>query len=167
MLNLLRRSLFGCSPAVKSLAYTSNVRPHLEYASIVWNPHTSSDTNLLEAVQNRAACWICATWDRDTHSWSKSLNACLGELKWLLLVHRRTLIIFTAYCITRNPSYSKTILNSTRSHQLIIQPASSSINAFRYYFFVNSIFLWNHIPFDILCIVCKHLFHCKLRTYLW
>ena len=41
--------------------YISVVRPHLEYASIVWNAYTSSDIKLLEAVQNRVAHWICAT----------------------------------------------------------------------------------------------------------
>ena len=50
-LKLLRRSLFGCPSTVKSLAFISIVRPHLEYASIVWNPYTSADVNLLEAVQ--------------------------------------------------------------------------------------------------------------------
>ena len=176
MLNLLQRSLFGCIPAVKSPAYTSIVRPHLEYASIVWNPHTSSDTNLLEAVQNCAARWICATWDRGTHSWSKSSSVCLGELKWPLLAHCQT--YFTIDYLHSILHHKKPFLfqdyfkikptsSSTRSHQLTIQPASSSINAFRYSFFINSIFLWNRIPFDILCIICKHLFCCKLRTYLW
>jgi hypothetical protein len=36
-LGLLRRILGECSTAVKSRAYTSLVRPQLEYASIVWN----------------------------------------------------------------------------------------------------------------------------------
>ena len=114
MLNSLRHSLFGCNSAVKSLAYTSIIRPHLEYANIVWNTHASSDINLLEAVQNWAAHWICAIWDRDTYSWSTSSSTCLGELKWPSLAQRWTyfpLIIFIVYCFTRTPSYSKTILN--------------------------------------------------------
>ena len=55
VLNSLQRSLFSCRSAVKSLAYTSIVTPHLEYASIVWSPYTSVDINLLEAVQIWAA----------------------------------------------------------------------------------------------------------------
>ena len=47
VLNLLRRSLFGCTKDVKSLAYRTIVRPCLEYASVVWNPHTASDINIL------------------------------------------------------------------------------------------------------------------------
>ena len=38
----------------------------------------------------------------------------------------------------------------TRSHPLTILPLLSYINAFRYSFFVNSVFLWNSIPFDML-----------------
>ena len=51
-----------------------------EYASIAWNPHTSVDTHILEMVQNRAARWICATWNLVIHAWSKSTNDCLREL---------------------------------------------------------------------------------------
>jgi len=175
VLNILRRSLFNCHSVVKSLAYISIVRPHLEYASIVWNPHTSSDIKLLEAVQNRAARWICATWDHFTYSWNKSSHTCLSELKWPTLSQRRTYFtidylhsilhhmnsfFFKDYFQFNNSS-------STRSHQLTIRPVHSSINPFRFSFFVNSIFLWNRIPFDILSISCKSSFRCKLRSYLW
>jgi len=34
-LNFIRRNIYGCSPEAKVLAYTSLVRPHLEYASAV------------------------------------------------------------------------------------------------------------------------------------
>ena len=174
--NLLRRSLFGCSSAVKSLAYTSIVRPHLEYASIVWSPYTSTNINLLEAIQNRAARWICATWDRVTYSWSKTSSTCLRELKWPSLAQRRTYfaIDYLHSIFHHKNSFLfddffklKPYSSSTRSHQMTIQPAPSSINAFRYSFFSNSIILWNRIPLHILSIVCKHLFRCKLRSYLW
>ena len=40
VLGLLRRNLKISSQAVKTQAYLSLVRPHLEYASTVWSPHT-------------------------------------------------------------------------------------------------------------------------------
>ena len=115
--------------------------------------YTSSDINLLEAVQNRAACWICATYDRVSHSWNKSSSTCLGELKWTLLAHRQTYFtidylhsILHHKTIFQDYFKLKPTSSSTRSHQLTIQPASSSINAFRYSFFVNSIFYGTAYP---------------------
>ena len=53
-LSIIKRS-FKCRDKVtiKKL-YTSLVRPHLEYAVQVWNPHLKKDTNSIEGVQRRA-----------------------------------------------------------------------------------------------------------------
>ena len=41
---------------------------------------------------------------------------------------------------------------TTRSHPLTIYPISSSINGYQYSFFVNTIFLWNSITYDVLSV---------------
>ena len=41
----------------------------------------------------------------------------------------------------------------------------STINSFRYSFFVNVVFLWNRVPLNILSIVNKALFRRKLRSF--
>jgi hypothetical protein len=38
-LGFLQRNLCGCKSNVKSTAYTTMVRPTLEYTDTVWNPH--------------------------------------------------------------------------------------------------------------------------------
>ena len=58
ILNILCRTMYGCSTLVKNVAYGSIVRPCMEYAYVVWNPHTARDCALLDAVQNCAARWI-------------------------------------------------------------------------------------------------------------
>jgi len=39
MLNFVRRNIYRCPPDVKTLAYTSLIRPHLEFASAAWDPY--------------------------------------------------------------------------------------------------------------------------------
>ena len=39
---ILQRNLRQCSTDVKALAYVTYVRPIIEYASVVWSPHTQA-----------------------------------------------------------------------------------------------------------------------------
>ena len=55
ILNLLRRNLYFAPKSVKSKAYTSCVRPILEYANICWAPTSEKQNNMLEKVQHKAA----------------------------------------------------------------------------------------------------------------
>ena len=58
MTGALRRVLCDCNRDVKSRAYTTLVRPKLEYASSAWNPRTKRNTNQIEMVQHRAARFV-------------------------------------------------------------------------------------------------------------
>ena len=49
------RNLRHCSSTVKCNCCRSIVRPVLEYASSVWDPHTLNNINKIEAAQRRAA----------------------------------------------------------------------------------------------------------------
>jgi hypothetical protein len=44
---------------IKEQAYFTLARPLVEYASTVWDPYTQADINKVEAVQRRAASFIC------------------------------------------------------------------------------------------------------------
>ena len=62
-LGLIRRTL---SRKVKAQAYSSLVRPQLDYASEVWNPCTTSEINRLEQIQRSAARFVYADYSRHT-----------------------------------------------------------------------------------------------------
>lgn len=49
----LRRNINLCSPETKLTAYKTIIRPMLEYACIVWDPHTKLSIDMLETVQKK------------------------------------------------------------------------------------------------------------------
>ena len=51
----LQINLSQSSRQVKSLTYFTNVRPILEYASVVWSPFTKTNIDKIELVQHKAA----------------------------------------------------------------------------------------------------------------
>ena len=83
-LGVIRRNLWSCPRKVKSLAYTSLVRPNLEYAATVWDPYTKKDKDKLERVQNQAARFCMNNYDRHA-----SVTAMKRELQWKSLEERR------------------------------------------------------------------------------
>ena len=65
-LGMVRRSLGPCKPEVKDTAYNMVVRPKLEYASPIWNPHTSSQIIHLQGIQYYNAARFVANDHRRT-----------------------------------------------------------------------------------------------------
>ena len=55
ILYLLRRHLYGCIQEVKTRAFTTQVRPHLEYSSAVWDPYYKQDIQSQEKSQRKGA----------------------------------------------------------------------------------------------------------------
>jgi len=111
-------------------------------------------------IQNRGARWICGSrFFPRTYRWSKSSEECCTELFWPSLSTRwKYLSLIMIYDILHNhvslqfSDYFTFSSTSTRSHSLSLLCKQSSLNSYRYSFFMNSIFWWNSIPFDILSI---------------
>ena len=147
----------------------------MEYGCQVWNPHQRTNIDLLEKVQRRAACWSCGSqWNPSSLSWSKSSDICLKELLWpTLLLRRQYLSIIALYDILHKlyplkfSDYCKLSATCTRKHALTILPTQSTINAYRYSFFVNISFLWNSIPFNTLSLSNVKEFRHSLKSYLF
>ena len=174
LLNLLRRNMYGCSRDSKARAYTALVRPHLEYASPVWNPHEQKNIETLEKVQRRAARWITAKWDSVRKEWSKSYEQSKEELGWPSLRQRRTAlqlcqlykIVNHLDCIAFSKYFSWNPSSSTRSHKFSIFPIHARTNIYRYSFFVDSVYLWNSLPLDIVESPSLATFKYRLNQFL-
>ena len=92
-LAFIRRNLKSCQRQIKADAYSLYVKPILEYAAVVWAPHTRCDIDKLETVQRRAARFVMSDYNR-----TSSVTAMLHNLNWnTLYSRRRTSRLFFLY----------------------------------------------------------------------
>ena len=73
-LGFLRRNV---PKKTKVAAYQALVRPQLEYAAPIWNPHHQTEINRIEKVQRTAVRWACRRWRKQSH-----VGEMLEELQW-------------------------------------------------------------------------------------
>ena len=175
ILNLLKRNMYGCSKDSKVKAYTALVRPHLEFASPVWNPPEQKNITKLEQVQRRAARWITAKWLTDSNKWSKSYDQSKKELHWLSLeLRRKYLLLCEVYKIVNKQDsiefakyFTWNPCTGSSSHKLSIFCKHARTNTYRYSFFINSIHLWNSLPLDVVKSTSLVSFKHKLKSFLY
>ena len=84
-LNFLQRNLHKCPENIKQQAYTSLVRPILEYSCTAWDPYLKKHISALESVQKKAARFV-----KGNYQLKASVSNLLQELNWLSLQDRRT-----------------------------------------------------------------------------
>ena len=147
-LGFLRRNLGRCTPQVKANAYTALVRPTLEYACTVWDPHYITTTRDLEKVQRRAARF---TYNCYTDTTPGCVTRLIDKLGWEPLEHRRMKQRLTmCYKIRHqnidiNPDYYTAGDGRTRgSHKL--RQTRARKEAYHHSFFPRSIRDWNRLP---------------------
>jgi len=153
-LGFLRRNLRGACRSIRAQAYLSIVRPKLEYASSVWDPHKRihSQTNKLEdkleAVQRRAARFATGDYRLTT-----SITHTLQTLGWPTLQQRRQVarlsLMYKAVnnliaipihnILTRNT-------NITRGHQQRFTTVACRTETYRGSFFPKTVIEWNALP---------------------
>ena len=97
------------------------VRPQLEYASDVWDPHHAGEIMDLEKVQQRAARWVLNDYGRFS-----SVTSMLDQLSWPTLQTRCKLsrlqtlhkVFYHQLLLTIPPYYLPTTLSTRLYHPL-------------------------------------------------
>ncbi|MCG8035005.1 MAG: reverse transcriptase family protein, partial [Candidatus Thiodiazotropha taylori] len=151
-LGFLRRNLSECTKPVKSAAYTTLVRPILEYSSPVWDPSSVEDISKLEKVQKQAARFAHGNYhDRTPGCVSKMVS----DLGWEPLQQRRQADrLTTLFKIQRGlvETDAGDVLRPndrrTRGQQRLYQPAAT-VSVYKNSFFPRTIKEWNLLPTNI------------------
>ena len=165
IIGLIYRQFYSWSSQQTLLRlYTSLVRPHLEYATQVWNPYLMKDIQKLENVQKFALKVCCKRWDL---TYAEALEqTALPDLK----ARRTHLNLCYFYKLNggfefpNSPLTTRQLNYPTRSGRtnLYYQPYAHS-NSFLHSFFPQTISLWNSLPFSI---ASAPTFNCYKRLLL-
>ena len=147
---LYRRFQQHSSPTTLLRLYCSFIRPHLEYASIVWNPYQKGDIAKLEDVQKFSLRVCFKSWDKSYDE--LLLNSRLQSLQKRRVVASLCHLFKIIKGITefndpplqfQGSSYSTRL--STKSGLTFTLPKSRT-NIYRHSFFSNILYIWNSLP---------------------
>ena len=153
-LGFLRRNLRKCPESVKNQAYTTLIRPCLEYCSSVWDPHTQKHVKDIEGIQHRAARFVKGCYVHTPGTVTKLLK----ELEWSTLQQRRQMsrltmmykIINDQSCPVQIPDYIQKKTRVTRSfHPKRFINLDSKSNTYKYSFFIQTVKEWNGLPDEL------------------
>ncbi len=137
-LGFLRRNLQVNSHELKTIAYNALVRPLLEYAPSVWDPHTKKGIFQVEKVQRHGESYVL-----NRHRNRSSPKEMFIELRWTSLEERRRYQHLIMLFKIRNMlvaidanEYMTPINRPTRHHntQVYLVP-QSNLNIHQYSFF--------------------------------
>ena len=147
-LNFITRNLSICDTKHKSLAYTSIVRPHLEYAAASWDPYQKNHIALLNKVPNRAARFCF-----NDYGYTSSVSGLIKQLGWTSLEVRSTSRLAELYKIINglSPIDGGDMLNKSCQNNRGNSFGTSFINlslridCFKFSFFPRTIRDWNKL----------------------
>ncbi len=151
-LGFVKRNVVTNSTEAKQTAYKSLVRPQVEYAASIWDPHFQNHQHNLEMVQRRAARWVCQQYDRkasvtkmlQTLSW-ETLEARRAKMRILMLykIVHQLVAISSAQLTPRS-----TVARQNHPYTFVQLHAKQSYHLHSFYPW--TIPLWNALPCSIM-----------------
>ena len=146
LLGMLYRQFYNHAPpaTIKQL-YISLIRPHLEYAAPLWDPHLQRDVNMLENVQKFAMKLITQKWDQGYTQLMEMVDLPTLKNRRLHLKLHHVFRIVHSLC-DFPPIFQATSTyceRRTRPH-LLHQPFART-NAFLYSFVPSGAAAWNQL----------------------
>ena len=139
-LGVIRRNLNKCPTHIKSIAYTTLVRPILEYASASWDPHCLKHIKILERIQRQAARFCTQNYSREPGT--------VTQLQTRRKIKRLSIIYKMEHNLIDIPldHYIQHNTRSSRKHDIQFLQIRYSANIFGNSFFPTTIKEWNSLP---------------------
>ena len=166
-LHLIARNLHNCPKATRALAYTTLVRPKMEYCAAVWDPHLKEDVDVLERVNRRAARMV---HNLGWYEQGVSPTALLSDLGWQTLAtrrkHQRLHLMFNIShgLVAVPPTRLVKHERLTRGHSRKYKVLSSTHNKVKNSFYHRTIPTWNSLPEDAVSSDTLASFKSKLQA---
>ena len=146
-LKFLKRNLHSCPSTVKEKCYKSLVRPIMEFASCVWDPHSKRNIDKLKMVQRRVARFVKGDYSR-----TSGVTSVLEDLEWNTLqqgrMQSKTVMLYrVVHQLVSIPVTPFLIpIRASRCHNMRYAIPRSTVNAHLYSFFPSAIRIWNKLP---------------------
>ena len=151
VLQAMKKTIASRDPQIWIKIFTHHVRPLLEYATTVWNPHNVKDKHLVERVQRRATKLVCNM--RNLSYEERLLNLGLETLeKRRLLADMVEVykIVHGLSCSDSSRFFVENQLSSTRGHLFKFFLPASRLDVRRHFFSVRVVEVWNGLPNDVV-----------------
>ena len=133
--------------------YKSQVLPLLDYASVVWDPHLKKDKLLLESVQLYATRMASKSWKESSDSLNQRFELPTLEHRrqyFKLLLTYKFLNAYT-FCPSGYFLYHANPNPRMFHSKFLVQPFAKTETYFNsFFFFVDSVKLWNSLPNELV-----------------
>ena len=143
---LFYRRFHHCHPQLMLRLYKSLVRPHLEYASQVWDPHLNRDVDSLENVQKFALRVCQKSWSAPYHELLNSTNVHkLSTRRKNAKLCQLYKIIYGLTDCESNPVIVKPTTLTRHRNPVQLQQLRFHSSQFQFSFYPHSISMWNKL----------------------
>ena len=150
VLGVTNRTFKYLDPNIMRLLYTSLVRPHLDYASNIWNPYLLEDMRTIEKLQRRATKLIPSLKQYTYQERLSALNLPSLQYRRLRMDLIMTYKILQGTVHLRKDHFFIMNTNPTRTNGLKIYKHHCNKTLRRYSFSQRIIDHWNRLPSEIV-----------------
>jgi hypothetical protein len=133
---------------VKAVAYTTLVRPSIEYASAVWDPYTKNHTMQLDSIQRRAVIFVNNNlYDREPGS----VKAMISDLSLESLEQRRAktravIMYKSVNNLVDKPSTLPIPTDARTRGNTVFKTIYTRSDVYKYSYFHPTSITWSYIP---------------------